>query len=77
MYENISEAYQILRYENRKKIYDSSEFDEANRMNVAELLKDRLDLYIDNEDEWEKLMENEISMLLKSSFSNFILESIG
>ncbi|ETW48861.1 hypothetical protein PFHG_03175 [Plasmodium falciparum HB3] len=44
---------------------------------VAELLKDRLDLYIDNEDEWEKLMENEISMLLKSSFSNFILESIG
>ncbi|KOB63561.1 hypothetical protein PFHG_05260 [Plasmodium falciparum HB3] len=140
-FENISEAYQILGYENRRKLYDLGEYDETNKMiiivpfiffnliftsdmmyeyientkvpifvklffgksifiedifyyvgmimkemmegqnireeEVAELLKDRLDLYIDNEDEWEKLMENEISMLLKSSFSNFILESIG
>ncbi|ETW51813.1 hypothetical protein PFMALIP_00130 [Plasmodium falciparum MaliPS096_E11] len=140
-FENISEAYQILGYENRRKLYDLGEYDETNKMiiidpliffnliftsdmmyeytgntqvstfvklffeknisvedisyyvgeimkemmegqnireeKVAELLKDRLDLYIDNEDEWKKLMENEISMLLKSSFSSFILESIG
>ncbi|SOV74042.1 exported protein family 1, putative [Plasmodium sp. gorilla clade G3] len=42
---------------------------------IAELLKDQLDLYLQNEEEWEKLMEKEIMMLLKSSFSNFMLES--
>ncbi|ETW45620.1 hypothetical protein PFNF135_00140 [Plasmodium falciparum NF135/5.C10] len=115
-FENISEAYQILGYENRRKLYDLGEYDETNKMiiidpliffnliftsdmmykytgntqvstfvklffeknisvedisyyvgeimkemmegqnireeKVAELLKDRLDLYIDNEDEF-------------------------
>ncbi|ETW45062.1 hypothetical protein PFNF135_00663 [Plasmodium falciparum NF135/5.C10] len=43
---------------------------------LDELLRDRLYLYIDNKDEYEILMDNGIRMLLKSSFSNFILESI-
>ncbi|ETW42379.1 hypothetical protein PFNF135_03262 [Plasmodium falciparum NF135/5.C10] len=47
-----------------------------NIRDVDELLKDILDLYIHNEDEYEILVENEISMLLKCSFSNFILEFI-
>ncbi|SPJ10052.1 exported protein family 1, putative [Plasmodium sp. DRC-Itaito] len=50
---------------------------EQNIREVAELLKDRIDLYIDNEDECWTLIANEISMLLKFSFSNIILEFIG
>ncbi|ETW38878.1 hypothetical protein PFTANZ_00428 [Plasmodium falciparum Tanzania (2000708)] len=119
-FENTNETYKILSYQNRRKLYDSGDFDESDKMiiivpfiffnliftsdmmyeyientkvpifvklffgksifiedifyyvgkimkemmegqNIRELdklLKDRLDLYIDNEDGWEKLMEN-------------------
>ncbi|KNG73907.1 hypothetical protein PFMG_00042 [Plasmodium falciparum IGH-CR14] len=86
-FENINEAYQILGnkiisiedifYYIGDIMKEMIEGQNIREEKVDELLKDRLDLYIDNEDEYEILKENEISMLLKSSFSNFILESIG
>lgn len=44
---------------------------------LTELLKKRLDLHMDNDEQWKNVMENEINLLSNKSFSNFILESIG
>ncbi|ETW39151.1 hypothetical protein PFTANZ_00152 [Plasmodium falciparum Tanzania (2000708)] len=37
-FENISEAYQILGYENRRKLYDLGEYDETNKMIIIDPL---------------------------------------
>ncbi|SPJ11716.1 gametocyte erythrocyte cytosolic protein [Plasmodium sp. DRC-Itaito] len=44
---------------------------------LTQLLKERLDLHMDNDEEWKNRMESEINLLSNKSFSNFILESIG
>ncbi|KYO00667.1 putative DnaJ protein [Plasmodium gaboni] len=44
---------------------------------LALLLRNRLQPYVDGDMKWEEQMENEIKGLLESSFSSSILESIG
>ncbi|CDO63838.1 DnaJ protein, putative [Plasmodium reichenowi] len=44
---------------------------------LALLLRKRIQPYVDGDMEWEKRMETEIKGLLESSFSSSILESIG
>ncbi|CDO65802.1 DnaJ protein, putative [Plasmodium reichenowi] len=141
IFEELSEAYQILSYKIRKEIYDKEGISGIEKMNIIhpllyfngififdlmyqyigttkigyifktflesnissenipsflkeinknimehqikreeeliELLKNRLDLHMDNDEEWKNRMESEINLLSNKSFSNFILESIG
>ncbi|SOV84264.1 exported protein family 1,putative [Plasmodium sp.] len=73
-FENMYEAYILLCWSH----YERDDGRQTIRKgNVDELLNDRLYLYRDNEEECEKLMENEIIMLLETSFSNLVLEYIG
>ncbi|KYN93387.1 gametocyte erythrocyte cytosolic protein [Plasmodium gaboni] len=140
-FEELSEAYQVLNYKNRKDIYDNEGISGIEKMNIihpvlyfngififdmmyqyigtteigyivriflennissenipsfieeinknimdyqirreeelTELLKKRLDLYMDNDEQWKNIMGNEINLLSNKSFSNIILESIG
>ncbi|SBS94717.1 DnaJ protein, putative [Plasmodium malariae] len=44
---------------------------------LALILRDKLQPYVDDDTKWNDKMENEITCLLESSFSSSILESIG
>ncbi|SOV18532.1 DnaJ protein, putative [Plasmodium sp. gorilla clade G2] len=46
-------------------------------LQLTELLKQRLDLYINDDEKWLNTINGEINDLTKSAFSNFILEAVG
>ncbi|SCQ12611.1 DnaJ protein, putative [Plasmodium sp.] len=46
-------------------------------LQLTELLKQKLDLYMNDDEKWLNVIKSEINVLTKSPFSNFILEAVG
>lgn len=60
-----------------ESVSDMMKGQDYRELQLTELLKQKLDLYINDDEKWQNIIKSEINVLTKSPFSKFILEAVG
>ncbi|CDO66495.1 DnaJ protein, putative [Plasmodium reichenowi] len=60
-----------------ESVGDMMKAQDHRELQLTELLKQKLDLHMNDDEKWKNVIKSEINVLTKSPFSKFILEAVG